>query len=120
MRAASLTNLDVEMIRAKIHPTVIVDSDAQIADDVEVGPFSVIGPQAVIGEKTIVQSHVVIEGEVEIDGCYVGGKIRPANLKENRVDRRFAENQNGKRRVVVALRQRGGRGQTGSNTGIHG
>jgi UDP-N-acetylglucosamine acyltransferase len=54
------------MIRAKIHPTAIVDSAAQIADDVEVGPFSVIGPQVAIGDKTIVQSHVVIEGEVKI------------------------------------------------------
>jgi UDP-N-acetylglucosamine acyltransferase len=50
----------------KIHPTAIVDSAARIADDVEVGQFSVVGPQVVIGNKTIVQSHVVIEGAVEI------------------------------------------------------
>lgn len=48
-------------------------------------------------------------GEVEIDGAYFGGHIRPANLKENRIDRRLAEHQTGKRRVVVALRQRKGR-----------
>lgn len=48
-------------------------------------------------------------GEIEIDGMYQGGKIRPANLAENRVDRRRAEHQTGKRRVVVALRQRDGR-----------
>jgi hypothetical protein len=50
---------------------------------------------------------VVIGGEgvdVEIDGCYVGGHVRP----ENRKDRRLAENQSGKRQVVVA-RERGGR-----------
>jgi hypothetical protein len=35
--------------------------------------------------------------------------VRPANLKEDRVDRRLSENQTGKRRVVVALRQRKGR-----------
>lgn len=50
-----------------------------------------------------------LEGEVEIDGAYFGGKIRPANLKADRVDRRKAENQNGQRRVVIALRQRAGR-----------
>jgi UDP-N-acetylglucosamine acyltransferase len=50
----------------KIHPTALVDSDAQIGADVEIGPFSVIGPQAVIGDRTIVQSHVVIEGNVAI------------------------------------------------------
>lgn len=56
------------MISAKVHPTAIVDPKAQIAHDVEVGPFSIVGPQATIGKKTIVQSHVVIDGEVEI-GC---------------------------------------------------
>jgi UDP-N-acetylglucosamine acyltransferase len=61
------------MIRAKIHPTAIVDPAAQIADDVEVGPFSVIGPWVVIGNKTIAQSHVVIEGEVLIGhGNFIG------------------------------------------------
>jgi UDP-N-acetylglucosamine acyltransferase len=57
----------------KIHPTAIVDSAARIADDVEVGPFSVIGPQVVIGNEAIVQSHVVIEGRVEIGtGNFIG------------------------------------------------
>ena len=50
-----------------------------------------------------------LAGEVEIDGCYIGGHIRPSNLKEHRVDRRLAKHQTGTRRVVVALRQRGGR-----------
>ena len=54
------------MTSARIHPTAIVDPATRIADDVEVGPFSVIGPQVTIDEKTIVQSHVVIEGEVTI------------------------------------------------------
>ncbi len=52
---------------------------------------------------------MTLDGEVEIDGAYFGGHIRPANLKEDRVDRRLAEHQTGKRRVVVALRERGGR-----------
>ena len=50
-----------------------------------------------------------VSGEVEVDGCYVGGSIRPANLKENRIDRRLARHQTGKRRVVVAFRERAGR-----------
>jgi transposase-like protein len=54
--------------------------------------------------------HVGGEGEtVEIDGMYVGGYIKPANHKENRRDRRLAKNQNGKRQVVVVIRERGGR-----------
>ncbi len=50
------------------------------------------------------------EGEtVEIDGAYFGGYVKPANARENRRDRRLAKNQNGKRRVVVVVRERGGR-----------
>ena len=46
---------------------------------------------------------------VEVDGGYFGGYIKPANYKENRRDRRLAKNQNGKRQVVVVIREREGR-----------
>ena len=49
------------------------------------------------------------EGKVaEVDGGYFGGYVKPSNFKENRVDRRLAKNQNGKRKVVVIVRERGG------------
>lgn len=44
----------------------------------------------------------------ETDGAYFGGHIRPANLREHRRDRRKIENQTGKRRAVVIVRQRDG------------
>lgn len=50
-----------------------------------------------------------VSGDVEVDGCYIGGYVKPANHKENRRDRRLAVNQNGKRRVVVIMRERKGR-----------
>jgi transposase-like protein len=56
-----------------------------------------------------VHTGEILQGEVEMDGCYVGGHIRPHNIKEKRVDRRRAKYQNGRRRVVVAMRERGGR-----------
>src|SRR5580692_8861377 len=46
--------------------------------------------------------------EVSVDGAYFGGYVKPANRLENRRDRRLTENQSGKRRVVVIIRQRGG------------
>ncbi len=52
---------------------------------------------------------VTLAGEVEVDGTAFGGHVRPANRREERIDRRLLENRSGKRRVVVALRQRGGR-----------
>lgn len=50
-----------------------------------------------------------LDDHVEIDGAYFGGHIRPENNVEDRKDRRLAEHQTGKRRVVIALRERGGR-----------
>jgi transposase-like protein len=47
--------------------------------------------------------------EAEIDGAYCGGHVRPENRAADRIDRRLAENQSGKRRVVVVMRERGGR-----------
>jgi len=55
------------------------------------------------------QQDMTMEGTVEVDGAYFGGHLKPANWKENRIDRRLAKNQNGKRRVVVIMRERGGR-----------
>ena len=50
------------------------------------------------------------EGKVaEIDGAYFGGHIRPENLAADRIDRRLAENQSRKRKVVVVMRERDGR-----------
>jgi transposase-like protein len=45
---------------------------------------------------------------VEIDGGYFGGYVKPANLKADRVDRRFGDNQSGKRKAVVVIRERNG------------
>ena len=50
-----------------------------------------------------------LTGHVEIDGAYFGGHIRPANVKADRVDRRLKQHQNGRRRVVVVMRERLGR-----------
>ncbi len=44
----------------------------------------------------------------EVDGGYFGGYVKPANLSENRKDRRLLKNQNGKRKVVVIVRERNG------------
>ncbi len=50
--------------------------------------------------------------EAEVDGAYFGGYVKPANLRENRRDRRLTENKTGKRKVVVVIRERGGRSVT--------
>src|SRR5713226_7527050 len=47
--------------------------------------------------------------KAEIDGGYFGGYVKPANRVENRRDRRLRQNQSGKRRVVVVIRERDGK-----------
>src|SRR5664280_453251 len=45
-----------------------------------------------------------LSNTVEVDGAYFGGHVRPANFKEDRVDRRLLRNRADTRRVVVAQR----------------
>ncbi len=47
---------------AKIHATAIVSSQAELASDVEVGPYCIIGPNVKIDEGSKLLSHVVMEG----------------------------------------------------------
>lgn len=49
-----------------IHPTAIIADGAKIADDVEVGPYSIIGDEVTIGSGTRIESHVVIRGPTTI------------------------------------------------------
>lgn len=51
-----------------IHPTAIIHEGAQIAEDVEIGPYAIIGEHVSIGSGTTVGPHTVIEGWTEI-GC---------------------------------------------------
>jgi transposase-like protein len=45
----------------------------------------------------------------EVDGGYFGGYVKPANHRANRRDLRLRQNQSGKRKVVVVIRERGGK-----------
>jgi len=49
-----------------IHATAIVSDKAKIADDVEIGAYSIIGDDVEIGRGTRIDSHVVINGPTVI------------------------------------------------------
>lgn len=49
-----------------IHPTALVDSNAIIADNVEIGPYSIIGADVEIDEGTVIGPHVVVKGSTRI------------------------------------------------------
>jgi UDP-N-acetylglucosamine acyltransferase len=50
----------------RIHATAVVDSKAEIANDVQIGPYSIIGPNVKIGAGTKIGSHTIIEGYTSI------------------------------------------------------
>src|ERR1700675_1228872 len=56
------------------------------------------------------QTAIGGEGKrAEVDGGYFGGYVKPSNRRENRRDRRLRQHQTGKRKVVVVIRERGGK-----------
>ena len=63
-RQAKIGNRKPEM--ANIHPSSVVEPGAELADDVEVGPFCHIGPNAVIGAGTRLLGHAAVYGRTTI------------------------------------------------------
>jgi UDP-N-acetylglucosamine acyltransferase len=51
---------------SRIHPTALINHQAEIDSDVEIGPYTVIGAGVRIGKQTRVASHVVIEGRTSL------------------------------------------------------
>jgi len=51
---------------AQIHPTALVDPQAELDGSVQVGPYAVIGPHVRIGAHSTVGPHCVIEGRTTL------------------------------------------------------
>lgn len=49
-----------------IHPTALIDPDAECGENVSIGAYSVIGAQVKIGDGCTIGSHVVLKGPTEI------------------------------------------------------
>ena len=75
----------------RIHPTAVVDPQAQIDPGVEIGPYTVVGPEVSIGAESRIGPHVVLDGRVTIGrrnrifpGACIGAE--PQDLKYNGAD----------------------------------
>ena len=69
-----------------IHPTALVDPGAELAGDVEVGPFAIVKSGAVVGTGCRIGPRVTLESGVRLaeqvvlgDGCILGGA--PQDIK---------------------------------------
>ena len=51
---------------SRIHPTAVVDPDAQLADDVVVGPYCIIGANVIVASGTELMGHAFVDGHTTI------------------------------------------------------
>lgn len=51
---------------SRIHPTAVVDPRAELAGDVEIGPYCLVGPGVRIDAGTRLLGHVVVRGRTQI------------------------------------------------------
>ena len=70
----------------KIHPTAIVDPQAKVAEDVEIGPYSIVESETEIGRGCVLRERVIIrryttlgEGNLIDANTVLGGE--PQDLK---------------------------------------
>jgi transposase-like protein len=88
-------------------------SALQISRDLNINPNSSFVLLHKLREAMASQVHnpdePELSSEVQVDGAYFGGHVKPENRKADRKDRRLAEEQTGKRQVVVVAREVNGR-----------
>ncbi|HEX4053277.1 MAG TPA: acyl-ACP--UDP-N-acetylglucosamine O-acyltransferase [Tepidisphaeraceae bacterium] len=57
----------------EIHPTAIVDRQAELADDVKVGAYTIIKAGVIVGPGTVIQEHCHVHGNTTIgQRCKIG------------------------------------------------
>ncbi len=54
------------MVAHRIHPTSLIDPQARLGTDVEVGPFCTVGAGVQLGDGCSLVSHVVLDGDTVI------------------------------------------------------
>jgi UDP-N-acetylglucosamine acyltransferase len=50
----------------QIHSTALIESGAQLGENVTIGPFCVVGPKVVLHDNVTLKSHVVLDGRTTI------------------------------------------------------
>jgi len=73
-------------VKPRIHPTAIIDRKAQVAEDVEIGPWAMVGPGCVIGSGSVLHARSTLDENVTLGeqvavgiGSILGGA--PQDLK---------------------------------------
>ena len=90
-----------------IHPTAMVDKNAQLGEGVQIGPYASVGPHVKIGAGTVVQQGAILDGHTTIgeqcqifpyaligmktqDLKYIDGSVSYVEIGDRTVIREFA------------------------------
>jgi UDP-N-acetylglucosamine acyltransferase len=72
----------------QIHPTAVVDKDAQIGENVEIGPYAVVHSNVILDDGVVIKAHVYLDGNTRVGkdtviwpGAVIGTKTQ--DLKFN-------------------------------------
>ena len=103
----------------KIHPTAIVQKGAALAEDVEVGPYSVIGEHVTVGKSCRIGAHCVLDGETTIGegnrfftGAVIGSIPQDLKYKGEKSRVSIGDHNTFREYVTVNLGTEGGTGET--------
>jgi len=72
---------------ARVHSTAIVEEGCELAEDVEVGPYTVIRGGTIVGPRTVVDAHVLLEhttvgADCQLSfGAAIGGSPQDQNYQ---------------------------------------
>jgi len=106
-------------IRRRIHETAIVSSGAEIADDVEIGPYAIIGENVCIDEGTVIGPRAIIEGWTTIGksnkiyaGAVVGNEPQDLKFKGEKSYLFIGDNNIIREYATISRGTRGGGGET--------
>jgi len=115
-----------------IHPSAVIESGAEIANDVIIGPFSYIGAEVVLHSGVEIKSHVVVTGNTEIGNATVvypfaviGEIPQDQKFKGEKTSLKIGKNNQIRENVTINVGTAGGGGLTlvGNNclfmTGSH-
>ena len=82
-----------------IHSTAIVAPQAQLGDNVSIGPYSIVGPYAVIGDGCEIHNHVTVTGATTLGknvqvhpGAVIGGPPQDLKYKGERTTLSIGDN----------------------------
>jgi len=82
---------DWAILLLKIHPTAIVDPQAELGEDVEIGPLAIVEAGVRVGARCVIRGHAQLVGRVTLgEACEIGhGAVVGADPQDLSFDRRI-------------------------------